>query len=407
MTLPTLSPIPQPPITTDLENFNIRADAFLFALPIFQRQLNAVINALNPLVPSLPGLDSVVKNLEVIRLTGTNIAQVNATGTNIVQVNAVAVPVKSGALQKLADATAAMRALAPIAVELGELALHLADLSQLADKTDALMLAVKEIQSIIAAVNNLSELVAVGANMGAVLGVYANMPDITASIQAAATAKAARLAAESAQKAAEDAAQKAQVFADSASGITGLPIGTENNAPLVWNGGSRRWICGKRTELADPDAPGLATGDGSSILIERGTLRLAKTMSVQAAPDTLVLRGAENEIHGNVVGNVTGNVDGTATPLAHVGTHAKGQPDALTLEAMGYTASIPGTPDSLVRRNSRGKIEGLLETPQTPATHAASHSQDGADPLSLETLGVTISVAPPSGTYARLWIQYF
>lgn len=399
MSLPNLSPIPQPPTTTDIENFNLRADSFLFALPVFQQQLNAVINALNPLVPSLPGLDAVVKNLEVIRLTGTSIGQVNAVGTNIVQVNAVAVPTRSGTLQKLADATAAMQALAPIAVELGELATHLADLSQLADKTDALMLAVREIQSIISAVNNLSELVAVGANMGAVLGVFANLSDISASIQAAANAKTARIAAESAQKSAEESAAKAQGFADSASGITGLPIGTENNAPLVWSGGGKRWIPGKRTELASPDAPGLATGDGVGILTERGTLCLAKSMSVQAVPDTLVLRDA--------TGKISGDIAGTATPISHAATHWQGGQDAITLESIGHTASIPGTPGSLVKRNTRGKIEGLLETPQAPATHAASHSQDGADPLILEALGVTISVAPPSGNFARLWLQYF
>lgn len=401
--LPPVSPIPQPPTTTDLENFNIRADAFLSSLPLFQRQLNSVIDALNPLVPDLPGLDEVVKNIEAVRLTGTNIAQVNATGTNIVSVNAVAVPVRSGALQKLADATAAMRALEPVAVELGELALHLADLSQLSDKTEALLLAVSEIQSIIAAVNNIQELVAVGANMAAVLGVYANMGDITASIQSAAAAKTAKTAAEEARRKAEEAADKAEGFAGAAAGIAGLPIGTENNAPLVWGALGKRWVQGKRPELATADVPGLAAGDKNTITTERGRLRLSRPVSVEAVPDSHVLRGLAGEIHGNVVGNVTG----TATPLHHVSTHAKNGPDALTLEAMGYSASIAAEPESLVKRNSRGKIEGLLETPQTPATHAASHQQDGDDPLSLEALGVTISIAPPSGTVARLWIQFF
>lgn len=398
-TLPQVSPIPQPPTTTDIDNFNVRADAFLAALPLFQQQLNSVIAALNPLVPELPGLDRIVQNLEAIRVTGENIAQVNATGTNMVSVNAVAVPAKSGALQKLADATAAMRALAPVAVELGELATHLAELTQLSDKTAQLLAAVAEIESIMAAAANIAELVALGANMDAVLGVYANLAQIQAAIQAAVTVSADAKAAQEARKAAEDARDRAQGFADSASGITGLPLGSENNAPLVWNEAAKRWVPGTRPALATPEMPGLAAGDESTITTARGTLSLSKPVSIAADPDTLVLRDAE--------GKMTGDVTGSATPRAHAASHSLGSVDAISLAMLGYTASIPGAPDTLVKRNSQGKIEGQMATPQPPSTHAASHAQDGTDPVSLEGLGVTISVAPPSGTAARLWIQYF
>lgn len=399
MSLPAISPIPLPPTTTDPESFIIRADLFLAALPVFQQQLNALIDALNPLVPDMPGLGEIVRNLEAIRLTGQNITSVNATGTGIVSVNAVAGTVHSGALSKVAEAIQSINALGPIAVDLAGLAQHITDFSELAENTTQLLKAVAEMQAILSAAGNIVELVAVGTNMPAIMGVYANIDAVKNALTAAVDARTAAGKAVDARTAAEIARDEAKGFAESASGIAGLPLGTEHNAPLVWNGPARRWMQGERVPLADPDAPGLTAADGTTLAVDRGVMRVKPEISTEAKPGTLVQRDAS--------GKIAGDLTGTATPRSHVASHGKNGADPLTMELLGYSVSIPGEPDSLVKRNTRGKIEGLLETPQPPASHAASHSQEGADPLGLEALGVVISGADPTGTAARLWIKYF
>lgn len=398
MAIPTLSPIPQPPSTADIINFNARADAFLSALPRLQQELTGVINAFNPVFPDIKGLQAIAEELPAVRVVSQNMTSVQTTGTGIRSVNTVAGATQSGALQKVADANAAIRALSPIALELAELAGHINDLSAIADKLAQIQSAVQELEAITAATENIAQLVSLGANMSAVLGVFANIEAVKAAPSAATQTQADARAAAQARAEAEAARDVAKGFAESASGVAGLPVGTENGAPLVWNSATHRWVQGLRASLADADTPGLATGDGTSIRSTRGVLALAAPSSETPLPGAYVMRNADGEIEGNVTG--------TADPRCHAGNHAKGGPDAITPAALGMELSIPAAPYSIVKRNAQGRIEGELAAPQTPSTHAASHAQDGSDPVSLEAVGVVISGAAPSGTVARLWVQY-
>lgn len=425
MAIPILSSLPQPPTTKDIEHFNMRADAFLSALPRLQQELNGVVSAFNPILPDIKGLQAIAADIPAVRLVSTNMASVQTTGTGIRSVNTVAGTVQSGALQKVADANAAIRALSPVALELAELAAHIDDLSAISDKLAQIQTAVQELENIAAATANIAELVALGSNMGAILGVFANLQGVLAATGSASRAQADALAATQARAAAEAARDVAKGYADTASGIAGLPIGTENGAPLVWNTVIRRWTQGARTALATPNAPGLATADGKTLRVERGVLSvptatadapgllLADNVTLAVRDGVLGIKPAVTSKAQagaipvrNAAGDLEGNVTGQADPRRHAASHAQGGSDPITPAALGLELSIPGTPFSIVKRNAQGKIEGSLAAPQTPSTHAASHAQGGSDPVSLEALGVVISGASPSGTAARLWVQY-
>lgn len=425
MAIPILSSIPQPPSTSDIEHFNTRADIFLATLPRLQQELNGVINAFNPVLPESKSLQAIANELPAVQLVSQNIASVQTTGTGIRSVNTVAATVQSGALQKVADANAAIRALSPVALELAELAAHINDLSAISDKLAQIQIAVQQLEIITSATANITELVALGSNMGSILGVFANIDAVKAAPSAATRAQADARAAAQSRAEAEMARDVAKGFADAASGIAGLPVGTEHGAPLVWNTAIRRWNQGLRTALAHEATPGLVTGDGKTIVATRGELSVPSATTDAPGllqPDNVTLTVADGVVSikpqvavapqagavplRNAGGDLEGNVTGNATPRSHAGNHAQGGPDTITPAALGMDLSIPGTPHSIVKRNAQGKIEGDLAVPQIPSTHAASHAQDGTDPVSLEAVGVVISGATPSGTAARLWVQY-
>jgi len=184
------------------------------------------------------------------------------------------------------------------------------------------------------------------------------------------------------------------------SGALADPQTPESHASSHENGGADEMsVAGLSGALADPQTPSShasthQSGGADSIKLDD-----------LAAPDDNTDLDATTGQHGLLpkLGGGTANflrADGSwaspdgGTPAAHASTHENGGADEMSVAGLSGALADPQTPSSHASTHENGGademsvagLSGALADPQTPSSHASSHQSGGADSIKLDDL---------------------